>query len=509
MHKRNSRLEFAALAVFLAGTVLLLTNGFAGRINAADNRVDVYQQIEPIGSVIDTIMREYVGEVEVDKVVEGALSGMLQSLDRHSSFISVEDLQLMREDTRGEFEGIGVSIRLDDDDNVSVVTPIAGSPAAQAGLLPYDIIAAIDGISTFGMTTADAAEKIRGPKGTTVTLTILRKAVEPGGDDRELEITVKRDKVPLESIKEAGLIDGDIGYIRISDFKENTARDIRNRLREMLDDGMEAFILDLRWNPGGLLTSSKEVAQLFLPRNSLVTYTKGRTRADGSPSRDDMQLYTEGRPVLPPDFPVIVLVNENTASSAEIVTGALQYHQRALIVGEKTFGKGSVQTIIPLENPPRTALRLTTALYYTPADVTIDQQGILPDVEVPMSIEMERALGEQMFQSFTDDPMSPGIQNHGTVTGAEPSEDLVEDIQLQRAVEILREDRVWDRLLQKYHRDVGETQVAYQSDGTAKAAVAKQTAATAEATLEDHILPIDEVETVPQPATDEVPAGVE
>jgi len=490
MQKRNTRFEFFALATFLISAVLLLTNGFSGRISAADNRVDVYQQIEPIGGVIDTILREYVRDVEVDKVVEGALGGMLQSLDRHSSFITADDLQLMREDTRGEFEGIGVSIRLDDDGFVSVVTPIAGSPAAAAGLLPYDIIAAIDGIVTVGMTTADAAEKIRGPKGTTVKLTILRRATEEGGEDRELEFTVKRDKVPLESIKEAGLIDGDIGYIRISDFKENTARDIRNRLREMLDQGMEAFILDLRWNPGGLLTASKEVSQLFLPRNSLVTYTKGRVREDGGNNRDDMQLFTEGRPVLPPDFPVIVLVNENTASSAEIVTGALQYHQRALIIGEKTFGKGSVQTIIPLENPPRTALRLTTALYYTPADVTIDQQGILPDIDVEMSIEMERALGEQMFLSYSADPMSPGIQNHGTVTGAEPSDDLVEDVQLKKAVEILREDRVWDRLLKKYHRDVRETQIAYQAERGQTPEAVLEELHQGEA-VEEHIIPIE------------------
>lgn len=348
------------------------------------------------------------------------------------------------------------------------------------------------------MTTSDAADKIRGPLGTPVTLSVLRK--KEGAEPQTLDVTVKRDKVPLESIKEARVLHGGIGYMRIGDFKETTAKDMEKRLKEFLDQGMQAFILDLRWNPGGLLNASVEVAQLFLPKGSLVTYTKGRAREDGRKNPEDMTLYTEQRPILPPDMPMIILVNGSTASSSEIVTGALQYYERALILGEKTFGKGSVQTIIPLMAPQSTALRLTTALYYTPADVTINHQGILPDVEVPMSLEEQRALFLQLIQSASENPSPLHEQNHGSVTnggtsaadktdeerqreealidsvekefGADVADSLkqaaaaaaqpklAEDTQLKRAVEIIGEDKVFENLLKKYHRDVHETQVA-------------------------------------------------
>ena len=499
MEKQKSKSEFVALFGFLMAFVLLLTNGFSQRIFAQGGVEDVYQKLDPIGDVLDKIQKEYVSDADLDKLVEGALMGMMLSLDSHSSFITAQDLEQMRQDTRGEFFGIGVSIKPDDNNNIMVFAPIEGSPAAQAGLLPGDLIVAIDGISTQGMTTADAANKIRGPRGTPVTLSILRQKEDAQPDT--FDVTVKRDRVPIESIKEARVLDNGIGYMRIGDFKETTARDMRARLKEFMDEGMRAFILDLRWNPGGLLSSSKEVAEIFLPRGSLVTYTKGRERTDGRRNPDDMQLITEARPLLPPDMPIIILVNGSTASSSEIVTGALQFYERALILGEKTFGKGSVQTILPLMMPQSTALRLTTALYYTPADVTIHHQGIIPDVELPMSLEHQRDLFIQLATSASEDPALVHQQNHGTVTngaapaapektpeelereqallqtveeefGAEIAEKLreaaeaaqrptfVEDTQLQRAVEILQEDTVWERLIKKYHRDVHETQMA-------------------------------------------------
>lgn len=458
MQQRNSKMEFLSLAAFVGVGLLILTNGFAGRIAAQGSDVDVYQQIEPIGVVLDTVLQEYVHEADIGQLVEGALHGIMGSLDKHSSFITASDLADMREQTSGEFEGIGVSIRLDDNGLITVFTPIPDSPAAKAGVQPFDIITAIDDIPTDGMGLGDAAEKIRGPRGTTVKLNIARPTDDPASPLEPLEFVVKRDKVPLESIKEARLLDGQVGYIRISDFKDNTARDIKRELDRFLDEGMRAFILDLRWNPGGLLSASKDVCEIFLERNSLVTYTKGRQR-EGRPNREDMKLHTQGTPALPRDFPIIVLVNEHTASSAEIVTGALQFYQRAIIVGEKTFGKGSVQTIIPLSNPESTALRLTTALYYTPADVTIDGQGIIPDVEVPMDADKQRRLGQQMYRSYENDPAMINEQNHGSVTGNVMDEDTVEDMQLLRAVEILREDAVWENLLLKYHRDVRETQL--------------------------------------------------
>ncbi|MFM1919061.1 MAG: hypothetical protein RLZZ303_695 [Candidatus Hydrogenedentota bacterium] len=476
MQKYNGKYEFVALLTFLTAAVLLLSNGFMAKLGADDAATtDVYESIEPIGEVLATIQKEYVRDADMNVLVEGALRGMMRSLDEHSSFISASDLEQMREDTKGEFEGIGISIRPDEMGRIMVVAPMAGSPAAKAGMLPYDIILAIDDIPTDGMTTTDAADKIRGQRGTTVKLTVLRRQEDETKEPEIIDLEVKRDKVPLLSIEEAGLLEGGIGFVRVKDFKETTANDLRNKLQEFLDQGMKGFILDLRWNPGGLLNSSVEVSELFLPRETLVTYTQGRERPDGRPNRENMRYKTQARPVLPEGFPIIILVNRHTASSSEIVTGALQFHQRAIIVGEKTFGKGSVQTIIPLNRPENTALRLTTALYYTPAEVTIDHQGILPDVEVTMDQEHLVKLVRQMNRSFELDPMSNGLLNHGTVSGyvppanapapAEGEEpvETVEDLQLVRAVEILREDPVWDNLLKKYHRDVRETQITAQA----------------------------------------------
>lgn len=512
MQRRSSKTEFLALFAFLTVLTLLLTNGFAPRIHAQGDEVDLYPKVEPIGEVLSKILDEYVKEADMDRVVEGAIFGMMGALGGHNSYIPAEALTEMREDTRGEFEGIGVSIR-EENKQVVIYMPIEGAPASKAGLQAGDIIVAVDDVTTASMWEESeenpafrivnaVADRIRGQRGTSVKITVAR---DEGGVRQNLDFMVERAKVPLESIREARILPGGIGYIRIRDFKDNTAKDVRKRLNEFKEEGMVGFVLDLRWNPGGLLSASQEVCDLFLPKKSLVTYTKGRSRADGADNPDNMELYTEHAPVLPPDFPMVVLVNGDTASSAEIVTGALQYHKRALILGEKTFGKGSVQTIIPLRRPENTALRLTTALYYTPADVTIDHQGILPDVSVPMDKNDVTALINQMYRSYEDDPSKRNLQNHGTSSGNKVTEDdpkdkekeealltevaayygedvakilrervtlkeqeerTVEDEPLLRAVEILQEGEDWATLLNKYHRDISETQVAATTAST-------------------------------------------
>lgn len=492
MSKSNARVEFFTLLGFIIISIMLISNGFVARINAQEDTPDVYREIEPIGDVLDKILDGYVRDVELDAVVEGALKGMMQSLDRNSDFISKKELVSMKEDTSGEFEGVGISIRKDDNGKIIVYMPVKGSPAAEAGLLPFDEIFKIDDVPTEGMELGDVADKIRGPRGTTVKITVLRFGKE-GEDPKTLDFDIKRGKVPLESVKEARMLDNGIGYARVSDFKDHTSDELEERIKSMLDQGMTAFILDLRWNPGGLLTSSQETCELFLPKGKLVTYTRGRKSKDGSASRDDLQLFTEKNPILPPEMPLIVLANENSASSSEIVTGALQFYQRAIVLGEKTFGKGSVQTIIPLTRPEQTALRLTTALYYTPAEVTIDGEGIQPDVHVPMTLEQQRSLGEQMYESYKDDPGMVDEQNHGTVTGAEENDDLVEDVQLKRAVEILLEDSVFDNLLKKYHRDVSETQVAKSDHVSEEVAPSDKTSdETAEASPEEEPVPAEQ-----------------
>lgn len=464
MQKRHSRSEFLALLGFLILTTLVLTNGFRARIFAQATDVDLYSKLEPIGDVLNKILEEYVKEPDVDKVVEGALVGMMNSLDRHSSFISAEALERMKEDTKGEFEGIGVQIQFDDDKNIVIFQPLPDSPAAKAGIVAGDIIMKIDGIVTSGMALSEAARLIRGPRDTVVVLTIYRKHEE--GEPEIKDISIKRGNIPLESIKEARLLPNNIGYCRISDFKDTTAKDLEKALDDLLQKGMTSLVLDLRWNSGGLLTASKQVSELFLPKNTLVTYTCGRKNSGSA--TEDMKLYTERASKLPEKMPMVILTNEDTASSSEIVTGALQFWSRAIVVGQKTYGKGSVQTIIPLARPAGSALRLTTALYYTPAEVTIDGEGIKPDVEVLMTREQQRALWKQMIESSKGETTNGNEQNHGTVTGNEATAETVEDVQLKRAVEILQENPVFDNLVAKYHKDTHETQVAAPPDQVLK-----------------------------------------
>lgn len=476
MRGSNSKAEFLALVTFLIGAALVLTNGFSSRIFAQDEQRAVFDQIEPIGEVLSEILQNYVYAPDLDEAVEGALIGIMNSLDPNSSYIPPEGFREMREDTEGEFEGIGIKIQLIGG-NVLVAQPMPGAPAAKAGLRAGDYITEVDGVPMLDIYSRDMtrmealgkiSSRIKGPRGTRVQLTISR-AIENLDADEEseeretLDFEVVRGKIPLQSIVEARVLDGGIGYIRVSDFKKNTAADIRKRLRKFEDEGMKSLILDLRWNPGGLLNASREVCELFLPKNTLVVSTRGREQSPGN-YLEEMELYTEKRPVVPETMPIILLVNEFSASSSEIVTGALQYHQRALIVGAKTFGKGSVQTIIPLGRPRGSALRLTTALYYTPANVTINHVGILPDVESPMVREDQIRLQGQMFESIPVDGTSGDRQDHGRITG-NTAEDAVQDTVLERAVEIIQEDAVFANLIEKYHRDVRETQVAASEDG--------------------------------------------
>ncbi|MDX9971427.1 MAG: S41 family peptidase [FCB group bacterium] len=474
---RNTKSQFFGLLLFLVASGVMLTNGFTTRIFAQNKELDVFQSVDPIANVLDEILDNYVDDPQVDHVVEGALTGMMNALDDHCSYIPADVYKHLREDTQGEFEGIGISIRLDADKLIEVVHAVPNSPAAEAGLLPGDRVIKIDGVSTRAIGLDEARDRIRGPIGTSITLTVFRRADSADSEAETLEIPVKRGKIPLESVLESRLLDGGIAYIRVQDFKDNTAADLTREIKKLNEGGaMKGLVLDLRWNPGGLLTASKDVAELFLPNNTLVTYTKGRDTG-GNNITEDLKLYTEREAILPQNLPVVVLVNEWSASAAEIVTGCLQYWSRALIVGEKTYGKGSVQTIIPLQRPAGAALRLTTALYYTPAEVTINKRGIIPDVSVPMDEKQQRGLFRQMVASYKDDFAKVNSQNHGSVTGDAASPDTVEDTQLQRAVEIIKEEPLFEKLIQKYHKDPKETQVAAIGGEADQAPEAKEAAA--------------------------------
>lgn len=469
MKYKNGKTEFLALVGFLGAVAMILTNGMSGRIMAQSDTEQVYTKIEPIGEVLAEILDSYVYEPDIDRAVEGALMGIMSSLDRNSSFIPAESFTSLRQDTEGSFDGIGVQIRYNEDtDNVLVYYPIPGAPAQEAGIKAGDFIVAVDGVEvTEDIEAANSpnealslvTDRIKGPRGTSVNITVSRE-VNPDEERARFEYVVRRGSIPLNSIVEARMLDGDIGYVRISDFKKNTAEDLEDQVEAFADEGMTALILDLRWNPGGLLNSARDVSELFLKKGSLVTFTRGREQPEGG-YLDSMELFTQKHSIIPETMPIIILVSRGSASSSEIVTGALQFHQRAIVMGEKTFGKGSVQTVIPLNNPPGSALRLTTALYYTPAEVTIDQVGILPDVEVEMDIDTQNNLRVQMIRSMNPGPEYINKQNHGEITGnteGVEGDELVQDTVLAHAVEIIREQSSFKSMLENYHRDVKETQ---------------------------------------------------
>ncbi len=475
---RNSRSQFYALFAFMAAFVMLFSNGFVA-VFAQDDDVDVAEALAPMANVFDEIMTLYVNDPDVDKVVEGALEGMMNKLDEHSSYISRDAFNQIQEDTEGEFEGIGVSIELNKEtERITVIQPIPGSPAFKAGVLGGDVIVEIDGVTTKDMSIDDAAKRIRGARGTVVEITAWRQ-LEKDAEGQLERFKIKRGRIPLESILETRVLHDDIGYIRLADFKKTSAEDLHKHILQLEEDGAESLILDLRWNPGGLLTAAREVSELFLPKGSLVTYTKGRSSAAGG-TDEELVLHTERRPVVPETFPVIILTNQFTASSSEIVTGALQFYKRAIVVGMGTYGKGSVQTIIPLQRPLGSALRLTTALYYTPARVTINKRGILPDVPVEVELEEVAGLYGQLRDSYLD-PERKDRHNHGIASGdgldenGEPDPAILNDIQLQRAMEIIEEDPVFANLVKKYHKSTDETQVALiekEADEESAAAVA-------------------------------------
>ncbi len=473
---KNSRSQFISLVLFLLILFLLLTNGFAPRIFAQGAEQDVYQSIEPIGDVLHEIRQNYVEEPDMDKLVEGAIRGIMSSLDAHSSYLSKDALENMQHETSGSFDGIGVTIEGTKEGLVKIIQPLPGTPASEVDIQSGDLIVKVDHKAIKGMPLEKIVSMIRGPRGTMVHLTLLRKDKEGNFLPKPIEVDVKRGKIPIESITEARILPGGIAYIRVSDFKETTAGELRKKLNEFKKQGMKSFVLDLRWNPGGLLLASRDVCNLFLPPHTLVTYTRGRHSLNGDGVDDSQKLFTRGNPILSKDVPMIVLTNEVTASAAEIVTGALQYYARAIVVGAKTYGKGSVQTIIPLRRPAGAALRLTTAKYYTPAHVTIDKEGILPDVSVPMDLKESVKLWRQMLDSYREDPSRLNAQNHGSVTGDPVTDKTIEDVQLKRAVEILRQGKSFADIVKKYHRDPHETQREAPENKEKDAAAAEKAA---------------------------------
>ena len=422
---RKISLLFAG-ALMGASAMSLVQGGPTISANAAGS--ETYKQLAIFGDIFERVRAQYVTPPDDKSLVENAINGMLASLDPHSSYMNAEQAQDMRVQTKGEFGGLGIEVTMEND-LVKVITPIDDTPAAKAGVLAGDYIAKIDGEEVRGLTLNDAVEKMRGLVNTPIKLTILRQ-----GADKPIELTVVRDIIKVKAVKFR--VENDIGYMKITSFTEKTYDDLENAIdtikKQVPNDKLKGYVLDLRLNPGGLLDQAVSVSDAFLNRGEIVS-TRGRdpkdvTRFDAKPKQvDDIN----GKPM-------IVLVNGGSASASEIVAGALQDLRRVTVVGTQSFGKGSVQTIIPLgENG---ALRLTTALYYTPSGKSIQGKGITPDIKVDQPLP-EELQGRDVSRGESDlKGHIKGVEesDDGSGSAAYVPPDPKDDLQLTYAEDLLR-----------------------------------------------------------------------
>ncbi|MBU2992465.1 S41 family peptidase [Octadecabacter sp. 1_MG-2023] len=363
------KFAMAASGGILLGTIA--TTQIAGPLIAqeAANNASVYEQLDLFGDIFERIRAQYVEDVDEAALIEAAIDGMLSSLDPHSSYLSPDDAADMRESTRGEFGGLGIEVT-QEEGFVKVVSPIDGTPAAEAGIEAGDFITAVDSESLLGLTLDEAVELMRGPVGSEIVITVVRE-----GLDQPLEVSIVRDTIKLTAVRSR--VEGDTVVLRIVTFSDQTYPSLEEQLAEQVAEagGIEnvnGFVIDLRNNPGGLLNQAIAVSDAFLDAGE-ITSTRGRELSDG-------QRWNAREGDLAEGLPIVVLINGGSASASEIVAGALQDHRRAIVIGTNSFGKGSVQTVMPLRGD--SAMRLTTARYYTPSGRSIQALGISPDIIV-------------------------------------------------------------------------------------------------------------------------------
>ncbi len=417
--------------LFIAGTAALMGLVFPYANSAVDQ---TYQQLKTIVDVLELIKENYVEEIDSQKLIYGAAAGMVQQLDDFSQFMEPDLYKRVKSDTEGEFGGIG--IRVDVREGwLTIVTPLPNTPAYRAGLYPGDKIIKIEGESTRDMIVDEAIKRLRGTPGTKVNITTAR---EPEGKDADADwvqrdVALVRELIKTEAVRYK-MLDGKIGYVKLIDFTGHVVDDVAKALGALKAEGMEALVIDLRYDPGGLLSASVDIAKFFLDGSRMIVYTKGRRP-------ENYQEFRAGSRAQYPDLPVVVLVNRYSASASEILAGALQDNKRAVIIGERTFGKASVQSMIPLSD--KSALRLTIAKYYTPSGKSIHRDakgengGITPDIEIKVDRETETKLikqGEELFY--------PGKE--GEKNGKDKSR--VRDEMLERGMELLKAREVLGNL---------------------------------------------------------------
>lgn len=377
---------------------------------------DAYDKMEVLAEVMLQVRNNFVEERSLDEIMSLALDGMLHSIDEYSGFLDADEFEDIQEDTEGRYGGIGIHIGMKGD-VLTVIAPIEGTPAYRAGVQSGERIVAIDGVKTEGITLKQAVDKLRGERGSEVTLRL-----EPADGGEAHDVKIVRDFIEVPSVKGARMIRDGVGYLRITQFTRPTGDLLKADLEKLKGQGMKALVLDLRGNPGGLLTSAIDVSQLFLKRGAVVVTTKGREGV--MPEHKSLA----GGDTRYTDLPVAILVNKGSASASEIVAGALQDHKRAVLVGETTYGKGSVQSVVKLRSNPKQAIRLTTARYHTPSGRMIHGKGIEPDLPVEMTAGEWRDV--QMARAVAEAP--------GEFSAEEKSRlaDVV-DWQLERAVDLL------------------------------------------------------------------------
>jgi carboxyl-terminal processing protease len=389
---------------------------------------DLFRQVELFSDTLAIIQTDYVDEVKAKDLIYGALKGMLAALDPHSQFLDPDTYNELKVDTEGKFGGLGIEITIKDG-LLTVVTPIDDTPAWNAGIKSKDRIVKIDNELTRDMTLTDAVKKMRGKVGEMVNLTILRES-----EKKLIEFKIVRGVIKIQDIKDARILEDEIGYIRLVEFRESTANDLNKAIEKLKKLGLNALILDLRNNPGGLLESAVDVVEKFIPKGKIIVSTKGRLA-----SQNMEFLSASSNTVV--DLPMVVLINEGSASGSEIVAAALQDYKRAIILGVKSFGKGSVQTIIPLNDG--SALRLTTSKYFTPLNKQIHGKGVIPDIIVEDGkIELVVKEGDALKNQEIFDE----LQKKEKPAEDKKTFDYKTDNQLVHAVDILKASRIFKEI---------------------------------------------------------------
>ena len=416
--------KLSVLAVIALSLMLGMSNACAEKAAKSAEEADTYELLNLFGEVMERAKTSYVEEVDDKKLIESAINGMLVSLDPHSSYLDAQSYKYMNEQTKGKFGGLGIEVTMENG-VVKIVSPIDDTPAAKAGLKPGDYITNIDGEQVIGMSLNDAVDKMRGKVGSKVKLTIRRVGEKP------FEVTLKREEVKIQSVKN-DIKSGDVAYIRITSFSGDTDKMVEKAIKQAkkeLKGNIKGVVLDVRNNPGGLLDQAVNISDLFLDKGEIVS-TRSR-------NEEDTVRYTSKEGDITDGLPIVVMINDGSASASEILAGALQDHKRAIILGEKSFGKGSVQTVVPLGKYG--AMRLTTARYYTPSGRSIQATGIIPDVEVhPAKVEEyinNYGLSEAEYRNALKNEATGEDKKTENNT---KDEDWRKDYQLSRAVDLVK-----------------------------------------------------------------------